>query len=81
MIRPLKVAPDRTGAELVDPFDGDVYLVRYMADDGNCVSRLFFNAGLAKKCAAQVAAEGGRATIHRTGSSWALFDAVGAKGG
>jgi hypothetical protein len=73
MSRLLKVTPDRTGAELVDPFDGDVYLVRYRAADGNCVSRLFFNAGLAKKYAAQVAFEGGRATIHRSGSGWALF--------
>lgn len=66
----LKNAPATDGAMPPDPFDGDVYLVRFAASDGNMISRLFFNLSKARWYVSLVRDQGGTPTLHRTVARW-----------
>lgn len=66
----LKNEPATDGTIPPDPFDGDVYLLRYAGARGNVISRLFINPGMAKAYLRQVREQGGTPTLHRTAASW-----------
>lgn len=66
----IKISPHPNGGLPPEPFDGDVYLVRYRASKGNVASKLFWTYSFARAWFDEVIAAGGLPVMHRSAAVW-----------